>query len=86
MEGLERLVVSAQCDASKWGGGKYKWIYHFDSKARGVEYLKEKYPELAGKITVLVLGNYMANWKENLHFRKVGKTTPHLVFGILIPQ
>jgi hypothetical protein len=71
VDGLERLIVSGLCDASKWSDGKYKWVYHFDSKAKGIDYLKETYPELAKKMSVIHMGAYMSNWKGNLRFRKV---------------
>ncbi|CAG8981858.1 hypothetical protein HYALB_00009533 [Hymenoscyphus albidus] len=74
-EGLERIVLSGQCNVDKWANGKYKAVYHFDSKARGAEYLKEKYPDLAEKMTVLIMGNYMANWKDGLYFRKTQEGT-----------
>ncbi|KAG9228579.1 putative NAD dependent epimerase/dehydratase [Amylocarpus encephaloides] len=75
---LERLVLSSSCDVSKWSGGKYSWVYHFDSKARGEVYLRENYLELAGKTSVIHIGSYMNNWKENLHFRKAGDGTVRL--------
>lgn len=71
IEGLERLVVSSLVDAEKLSKGKYKGVYHWDSKARGVEYLREVYPELAKKMTVMMMGNYMGNWKHDLKLRKV---------------
>jgi hypothetical protein len=70
VDGLERLVVSGLCDATKWSNGKYKWVYHFNSKAKGITYLKEKYPELDEKMSVLHMAPYMSNWKGNLRLRK----------------
>ncbi|PVH82302.1 putative NAD dependent epimerase/dehydratase [Cadophora sp. DSE1049] len=53
--GLERLVVSALCHAEEGSGGKYGNVKHWDGKAEGVRYLKERYPKLAEKTTVVVL-------------------------------
>ena len=71
VEGLDRYVISALCDASKWSGGKYTWNYHFDSKARIVDYIREKYPEHAAKMSVVQVGSYMDNWKSGMIFSKV---------------
>ena len=71
MEGLDRFIVSALCDVKKWSRGKYTSVYHFDSKARIVEYVKEKYPKLAEKMSVVQLGGYMNNWKTGLKPTKV---------------
>ncbi|CAG8960324.1 hypothetical protein HYFRA_00012398 [Hymenoscyphus fraxineus] len=75
VEGWERIVFSGQCNVDKWANGKYKGVYHFDSKARGAEYFKENYPGLAEKMTVLIMGNYMSNWKDGLYFRKTHEGT-----------
>jgi hypothetical protein len=71
VEGLERIVVSSLVDAMRSSGGKYKGVYHWDGKARGVEYLTEKYPELAKKMSIVYVGNYMSNWLQDLKLRKV---------------
>jgi hypothetical protein len=71
VHGLERLIMSGLCDATNWSKGKYKGVYHFDSKAKGIEYLKETYPKLDKKMTVIHMGSYLSNWKRNLRFRKV---------------
>jgi hypothetical protein len=71
VEGLERIVVSSLVDATRLSGGKYKGVYHWDGKARGVEYLTEKYPELAKKMSIVYVGNYMSNWLHDLKLQKV---------------
>jgi len=63
VDGLERLVVSALCDAKKWSKEKYTWVYHFDSKAHIVDYINEKHPEMAAKMSIVQMGIYMSNWK-----------------------
>lgn len=70
-EGLERFVVSSLVDARMWSKGKYETVYHFDSKARAVAYVREVYPELAAKMSVVVVGAYLSNWLGNLGIWKV---------------
>lgn len=60
---LERFVCSSLSHAKKWSKGKYTWVYHFDSKAAVVEYIREKHPALAQKMSVLQLGLYATHWK-----------------------
>lgn len=68
---LERIVISSLCDVTKASGGKYKCVYHWDGKARAVAYLRERYPELAAKLSVVMIGNYMENWLGAMKLRKV---------------
>ena len=60
--GLERLIVSSISDCTKWSKGKYKHVYHFDSKAHAVEYGKTTYPELWKKTSVLQAGFFLSNF------------------------
>ena len=46
---LDLFVWSTLSDATKWSGGKYKGVYHFDSKAVVVDYIKDVYPQVADK-------------------------------------
>lgn len=69
--GLERIVVSSLCDVREKSGGKYGGVYHWDGKARAVKYLNEAYPALAAKLSVVLVGNYMSNWKKDVKLRKV---------------
>ena len=68
---IERMVLSSLSDARKATGGKYTWVYHFDSKARFVQYLEEKaqddlqYRSLFEKTSYVQIGNYLDNWKKN---------------------
>ncbi|KAM0801609.1 hypothetical protein BDR22DRAFT_880370 [Usnea florida] len=59
--GLDRFIMSAVCNVKRLSKGKYNWVYHFDSKAEAVEYVQEKYPELAAKMSVVHIGVYMNN-------------------------
>ncbi|KAK5052740.1 hypothetical protein LTR84_002606 [Exophiala bonariae] len=63
--GLERLIFSHLSDATKWSKGKYKQIYHFDSKAHAVEYAKAKYPDLWEKTSLLTLGYFLSNFLDS---------------------
>ena len=63
VKGLELFIWSSLSDAGKWSGGKYKGVYHFDSKAHVVDYIKEKYPELEKKMSILMMGLFVTNWK-----------------------
>ena len=63
-KGLERFIYSALSDASKWSKGKYTWVYHFESKAKVVEYIREELPELDAKMSTVHIGFYTTNWKQ----------------------
>lgn len=65
VETLERYVCSALSDAKKWSKGKYTWVYHFDGKAKVVEYIKEELPDLAKKMSVLQIGLYYTHWQAS---------------------
>lgn len=60
---LEHFVYSSLSDASRCSGGKYSTVYHFDSKARTMDLIKNKYPELAKRMSALQMGHYVTNWK-----------------------
>ena len=60
---LERFVCSSLSDVKKWSKGKYTWVYHFDSKAKVVEYIKDELPDLAKKMSVLQIGLYATHWQ-----------------------
>lgn len=69
--GLQRFVVSSLVDATHLSGGKYAGVYHWDGKAAAVRYVRDVYPELAAKMDVVIVGNYMRNWVADVRFRKV---------------
>jgi len=62
---LERLVLSSLQNASKWSGGKYKHVYHFEFKARAAEYAAEAYPELWAKTSIFQAGWFTSNYVSN---------------------
>ncbi|KAF2180701.1 NAD(P)-binding protein [Zopfia rhizophila CBS 207.26] len=63
---LDRFVLSTLSDTKKWSNGKITFNLHFDAKWQAVEYLKEKYPELAKKTSFLQLGVFASNWKGGM--------------------
>jgi hypothetical protein len=63
VETLELFIWSTLSHASKWSKGKYTGVYHFDSKAVVVEYINEKYPEVAKRTSLLQMGLFTTNWK-----------------------
>ena len=63
VENLDLFVWSTLSHAAKWSKGKYKGVYHFDSKAAVVDYMNSSYPELAKKTSFLQMGLFITNWK-----------------------
>lgn len=61
---LERFVMSSLSDATKWSGGKYTKIYHFDSKAEMIRLTRERHPDVAARMSTLQMGHYVTNWKQ----------------------
>ena len=47
---LHRYIYSSMANATKWSNGKFKKLYHMDSKALAVDYAKSL-PQLAGKFS-----------------------------------
>ncbi|OQU98278.1 hypothetical protein CLAIMM_04087 [Cladophialophora immunda] len=61
VQGLQRLIFSSLSNATKWSGGKYTHVYHFDSKAHAAEYGQARYPELWKKTSIIQVGFYLSN-------------------------
>ncbi|KAG6356040.1 hypothetical protein INS49_015425 [Diaporthe citri] len=61
---LERFVMSSLSHASRWSGGKYTRIYHFDSKAEMIRLTRERHPAVAARMSTLQIGHYVTNWKQ----------------------
>lgn len=59
---LDRLVFSGLSHASKWSGGKYKQVLHFDSKAIAAEWAQESLPQVWQKTSVVQVGFYLTNF------------------------
>ena len=62
LKSLERFVYSSLSHATKWSGGKFK-LYHFDSKAETVRLMRERCPEVASRMSTVIVGHYVTNWK-----------------------
>ncbi|KAI0124144.1 hypothetical protein BJ170DRAFT_598467 [Xylariales sp. AK1849] len=60
---LKRFVLSSLSDATKWSGGKYTTVYHYDSKAEMIRIIRARFPELAVRMSTVQIGNYVTNWK-----------------------
>lgn len=65
---LELFIWSSLSAATKHSGGKYRKVWHFESKAQVVEYVHEKYPRLAEKMSILQMGLFVDNWKNGQIF------------------
>lgn len=63
IKGLERIVISMLSSAKKSSNGRYDKIWHFDSKADMISYLRSTYPDLAAKMSELNMGVFMQSWK-----------------------
>ena len=61
---LERLVVSMVSSTKKSSNGRYDKIWHFDSKADMISYVKSTYPDLATKMSELNMGVFFQTWKS----------------------
>ncbi|KAF5018605.1 hypothetical protein F66182_9397 [Fusarium sp. NRRL 66182] len=60
---LERFVMSTLSHASKWSGGKYTKVYHFDTKDAMIKATKERFPEVTAKMSTVTIGHYTTIWK-----------------------
>lgn len=58
---LERFVYSSLAPAKSHSHGKYKHIYHWDSKAAILDFVYEHCPLLAAKMSLIYMGVYCDN-------------------------
>ncbi|KAJ5479308.1 NAD(P)-binding protein [Penicillium desertorum] len=65
VQSLERFVLSSLSNATKWSGGKYTHVYHFDSKAKAEIYGRENQPELWAKTSIFQAGYFLSNFVSN---------------------
>ncbi|KAF2229008.1 putative hscarg dehydrogenase [Viridothelium virens] len=61
---LERFIYSSLSEARKWSGGKYKHVYHFDSKAETIRNIQSRFPAVAERMSFVQIGHYVTNWKN----------------------
>jgi enoyl-[acyl-carrier-protein] reductase (NADH) len=77
-DGLDEVgfIVSTLSNARKCSKGKYKELWHFNSKADVFpDYLKETHPVLAAKTSYLQTGYFMTSWRLSPG-NYVGKVSP----------
>ncbi|KAK1061312.1 hypothetical protein LTR74_011196 [Friedmanniomyces endolithicus] len=63
---LERFVLSSLTEVSKWSKGMYTQCYHMDVKAQAIRAIKTKYPDLAARMSMVQMGQYVRNWQTLL--------------------
>ncbi|KAF5598394.1 hypothetical protein FPCIR_3122 [Fusarium pseudocircinatum] len=68
---LERFVLSSLPNISKWSGGKYTHVLHWDSKARAADYVAHRHPALWNKTCIIEAGFFLQNFIEYPFFKPV---------------
>ena len=61
---LEKFVFSTLAGVKTISGGKYTHAYEFDSKADVEQYIQEKLPQVAERMSTVNMGIYQENWKS----------------------
>ncbi|ETN45049.1 uncharacterized protein HMPREF1541_09925 [Cyphellophora europaea CBS 101466] len=59
---LQRFVFSSLPEVAKATQGKYKEVYHNDVKAGIEQDIRDRFPELAGRMSSVHIGHYVTNW------------------------
>ena len=77
VESLEMFVFSSLSKTKYWSKGKYTHVYHFDSKAHVVDYIKQELPKLWEKTSIFQPAMFMTNWRSGLSPTKVCRHTKH---------
>lgn len=68
LHGLDKtgFIASTLSSARECSKGKYTKLWHFDSKADVFpNYVEEKHPELAKKMSCMQTGYFMSSWRYN---------------------
>jgi hypothetical protein len=60
---LERFVFSSLSDATKCSSGKYTGVHHNDVKAEIEREIHARFPELARRMSTILMGHYTTNWQ-----------------------
>ena len=83
---LERFVWSSLSNAEVASKGKYSWMYHFNSKAVAVDYIRETHPALWAKTSMIQVGLYATNFVNfpMLWPKKVCPSFGHLATILMI--
>lgn len=67
---LELFIWSDLVSTREISGGKWTWVFHFDSKAEVERYIKHELPDLSAKTSYFIPGIYVANlekfWKPTM--------------------
>ena len=77
VDSLERFVFSSLSKTKYWSKGKFTHVYHFDSKAEVVDYIKQELPKLWEKTSIFQPAMFMTNWTNGLKPMKVGGHMKH---------
>ncbi|KAK1635386.1 hypothetical protein BDP81DRAFT_462390 [Colletotrichum phormii] len=78
LDSLQLFVWSTLSATRKWSGGKFQNVFHFDSKAAVVDHVRDYFPDLYNKTSLLQLGLFMTNWRfgpVNIPWAKRGDGT-----------
>ncbi|KAK3642101.1 hypothetical protein LTR56_010972 [Elasticomyces elasticus] len=59
---LETFIYSGNSDARKLYGGKFQGNLPYNAKAVTLEKVRSQYPDLARKMSIVILGFYHENW------------------------
>ncbi|GIZ44663.1 hypothetical protein CKM354_000785400 [Cercospora kikuchii] len=60
---LEQYIWSTLSNARERSAGRYRHVYHFDSKGAVVQYMQEVQPEFFTRTSFLQMGLFLSNWK-----------------------
>ncbi|KAF3019224.1 hypothetical protein E8E14_000587 [Neopestalotiopsis sp. 37M] len=63
MATLERFVLSSLSHASRWSRGEITSLWHYDSKAEAERLIRERFPEVAARMSTVQMGHYVENWR-----------------------
>ncbi|KAJ4857873.1 nmrA-like family domain-containing protein [Trichoderma breve] len=74
---LERFILSTLSNVTKWSGGKYIHVYHFDFKSLASAYIEDKHPELWAKTSLFQAGLFLSTFVDSPSFmpRKIADGT-----------
>ncbi|KAF2136553.1 uncharacterized protein K452DRAFT_353875 [Aplosporella prunicola CBS 121167] len=62
---LERFIVSTLNSPRKWSNNdaRFSRLWHYESKADMVAYVRSQHPSLAAKLSTLIMGVYYTSWR-----------------------
>ncbi|KAF5238903.1 hypothetical protein FANTH_10146 [Fusarium anthophilum] len=84
---LERFILSSLPNISKWSGGKYTHVLHWDSKAAAADYVVQRHPALWNKTCIIEPGFFLQSFIEYPLFKPVKQNDGSVYFiTILSPK